>query len=336
MRSLVAIVLAIGIASPVLGAAPAAAATAVTIERIPNRTISHTASTAAIRPQFTTSGRLRVDSARLTVRKNGREIADKVKVARLRPGTYRVRAVVRYRPYHLRETGETTVKQVRTAGPGLPAVEMSCRIVGMSRDSETSSYYNFGLNCTSDTFDRVYRTGGWFEDLDGDGVWSAEFIYMESWSPTVTTTDPESFDGQTLVGWGTPDVDFYVDREVPVRERVYRRSRTVERTQWLQVTRSSGPYVNSKGCANAGDMALVTPNMTRSRVNKILGGGGVGYGNVEWVDFTGDGAPDVPARRQLYPTCDPADTAVVWFTFSLDDGKATPEDLVISKSYHDG
>lgn len=68
----------------------------VTINKIPNATVNQ-GTKATISPNYSTSGNVKVSSARITVRKNGKRIAYKQNSYSLGKGTYKVTTTVKYR-----------------------------------------------------------------------------------------------------------------------------------------------------------------------------------------------------------------------------------------------
>ncbi|MCL3818972.1 hypothetical protein [Aeromicrobium wangtongii] len=115
--------------SVVTGVAAAEAAPAVTIQKIPAKTIAANTST-VITPKITRSSRVSIGSKTITVKAGSKTLVDRKASARLKAGTYRVTTRVQFATWQmcdgvrkysqLREVSKTQTLQIKTKAKAAP------------------------------------------------------------------------------------------------------------------------------------------------------------------------------------------------------------------------
>lgn len=227
----------------VLSAVPAeAASNKVTIKPIASKTVPYKKST-TIKPRVTTSGKVKVSSKTLTVKKGRKTLAKKNKSVKLKAGKYQVTQTVKYRTYKMAPTN----------------------VLAISRGDELPSWENDG--------------GIWWTRCTVTGVWGVEDYTLTCAlvGATVSEVELHSGDfftyeenlqiGDDIRPYSTySPVDIYQRRSAPL----YGKTHTKTKTQSLTIKQGKKP----RGCATKSAYNRVKYGDSKSTVTSKMGTSG--------------------------------------------------------------
>lgn len=328
MRAMGAAVLlvVVGLVLPVQASARPATGWSVSIEQPTTVRIHPRARATTLSPVVRAEGNVRVVSERLTVRRGRTTLASDARRVRVAPGSYSVTTRATFQPFELVGTGKFESRRVIVAGPNMPPVSVTCTWKTMTK---VGSWYGATASCVSPEFSGTWLIAEIFLDPQPDGSYAGQVPMLGT---PVSVTDPMALLGTTFSGSGVPQEDLYLRKDVEIMKRDYGRVRRESDRTTVHVVRRSGPYVNTKGCADPSDAAKLTPFTTRKRAAAVLGSPGVRWGSYDQFDWTGDGVYDGWTQRTAFRTCDPADILHVRFA---SDPAAGPnaEDRVVEVDY---
>lgn len=178
MKRLVALVVAglLAVSGVFLTPATAQAATTVTIKTIPGKTVAK-GKKATVKPVVKKSGKVKISSKTLTVKRGSKTVAKNKKSVKLSAGTYKVTTKVKYKTYKLKKKTTTTTKNVVTVGM-FDRTSVTC--TASSVDASSGWDVTFNATCKGSKFDgsvKLYDLTYYPEDGD-HGSWDSKLSYL--------------------------------------------------------------------------------------------------------------------------------------------------------------
>jgi hypothetical protein len=142
----------------------------ITINKLKTIKVSKKTGKATIKPSVKTSGKTKLDSSKLTVRRGTKTVAKNVSAASLKPGKYSVTTTAKYRTWADKPTGKK-VKKRTLVSDGSKLVRMDCQVA----DVETHFLEGFEvelmfLECTGN-FDGVYEARAGYFPYTEENIW---------------------------------------------------------------------------------------------------------------------------------------------------------------------